>query len=103
MLLLCRLLSTPDVAFQGVWHRSYPGEQPRCPTEKIFAVFLKNKLEFFLFFFLQLTLVDAPAFQRNRESDRRRRGSDKPVDGNSSLSLSSQARETRKTTLVEPT
>lgn len=45
MLLLCRLLSTPDVAFQGVWHRSYPSEQPRCPTEKIFAVFLKNKLE----------------------------------------------------------
>lgn len=39
--LLCRLLSTPDVASQGVWHRSYPGEQPRCPTEKILLYFSK--------------------------------------------------------------
>lgn len=39
--MLWRLLSKPDVAFQGIWHRSYPGERPRCPAEKIFAVFLK--------------------------------------------------------------
>lgn len=39
--MLRRLLSEPDVAFQGIWHRSYPGERPRCPAEKIFAVFLK--------------------------------------------------------------
>lgn len=42
---LCMPLSTPDVAFWGIWRRSCPGEPQRCPAEKIFAAFLQNKLE----------------------------------------------------------
>lgn len=42
---LCMPLSTPDVAFGGIWLRSCPGEPQRCPAEKIFAAFLQNKLE----------------------------------------------------------
>lgn len=57
--MLCRLLSEPDVAFQGIWHRSYPSERPRCPAEKIFAVFLKiNALLKWLFFFFLLPTTD---------------------------------------------
>lgn len=40
---LCRLLSKPDIAFQGLWHRFYPGEWPRCPAERkiIFSLSLE--------------------------------------------------------------
>lgn len=105
--MLCRLLSEPDVAFQGIWHRSYPSERPRCPAEKIFAVFLKInallKWLFFFSFFPQLTL-NALTFQWNQESDGRRRRSDKRVDGNSSLSLSSHPlNEKKKNPHVQPT
>lgn len=42
---VCMPLSAPDVAFRGIWRRSRPGEPQRCPAEKIFAAFLRNKLE----------------------------------------------------------
>lgn len=96
-----RLLSEPDVAFQGMWHRSYPGERPRCPIEKIFAVILK--INALLKWVLQVTL-NALTFhwETKRQSDSeqrklwpRRRKSDKRVDGNSSLSLSSQPWKSR--------
>lgn len=44
--MLSWLLSKPDIAFEGLGHRSYPSEQPRCPAKKIFFVFLKNKCTF---------------------------------------------------------
>ena len=64
--MLCRLLSEPDVVFQGTWSRSYPGEQPRCPTEKIFAAFLKINALFEMGFTTDTKCTDVSLKPRDR-------------------------------------
>lgn len=80
--MLCRLLSEPDVAFQGIRSRSYPGERLRCPSEKDIRCISQNKCTFEMGFTTDTKRSGVSPKPRDR------RKSDKRVDGNSSLSLS---------------
>lgn len=91
----------PTLHFKAYGPGLLPGERPRCPTENDIAVFLR--INALLKWVLQLT-QNAPTFLRNQDSDRRRRKSDKWVDGNSSLSLSSHPlKKEKKNPDVQPT